>query len=154
MAIIRPQITQYKIEELLTLSLPKYSVMSMERPSTVSMFNSDANLSQYVTRLSFQKRMWSVTVPYFTNVQRDELDSFWMTVHGNAMIFKWWNRSDYNLQPQHPPEFSAIDQPGKLHIVRFNMDTLKFDRLFKDAWNATILLQEAHPIEVDWWPED
>jgi hypothetical protein len=112
---------------------------------------SDSQLSQFVYRDAYLKRVWTVQVPYFNNLQRDELDYFYTYVHGMVMPFKWWNLSEHNVQPQQAPDtYYPIAEPGVLHFVRFGMDTLHFDRVFKDAWSATITLEEAHPIEIDW----
>jgi hypothetical protein len=145
-----PQIRQYNSEDLLILNIPPYTVQSQDRPSNVISFSSDSLLPQYAYRDSYLRKTWSVTIPFLTNNQRDELDYFYVFVHGTVVPFKWWNLADHNVQPQKAPDYAypVLKDPGVLYFVRFSMDTLHFDRVFKDAWSSTISLTEAHPLEI------
>ena len=131
-----PSLTPYPASSLATLTTRTSSVMQMSSSDNVTEFAVQSGLTQYVWYSAYAKKVWSVTIPDLTLSERDMLRSFWLDRYGRAVPFKWINKSE-----QWPA--------GVLYYVRFGTKEISFGRISPTHWNCTMVLQEAHPLEID-----
>ena len=127
-----PAITKYPASTLAVISLPPHSVLEVSQQDTVDEFTSPARLSQFLYYSAFLEKRWNISVPALTSAQVTTLHTFWITQKGRAIPFKWTNYVD-----------------STLYYVRFDMEALTFEAIAPGYWSCSLVLRQAHTLEVD-----
>lgn len=127
-----PAITKYLSTALNTISLPSHSVLDVSQEDCAEEFTSPSRLSQWLYVDAFLGNSWSLTIHAMTGTEVTALKTFWENHKGRVIPFKWVNPTD-----------------GTTYFVRFNSSSLLFQRVSKTHWSCSILISEAHPLEIE-----